>query len=84
LRAAVEGGEVGVIDDTEELDTALGSKPSKQIRILAFGRLEVVPAGADDAKLGTLVERLDQSVDALVRCQPSDEEDAAAEGLRGG
>ena len=38
LGAAVEGGEVGVIDDAEKLDTALRSKPSKQLRILAFGR----------------------------------------------
>jgi glycosyltransferase involved in cell wall biosynthesis len=78
LRHAVEGGQVGVADDAEELDAALRSKPSEQVRIFPFWRIGIVPAGADHTQLGTLVERLDQSVDALVRRQSPDEKDAAA------
>jgi hypothetical protein len=77
LRRAVEGGQVGVVDDAEELDGALRSKPSKQVWIFPLWRVGIVPAGADHAQLEILVERLDQSVDALVRRQPSNEEDAA-------
>jgi glycosyltransferase involved in cell wall biosynthesis len=76
LRHAVEGGQVGVVDDAEELDAALRSKPSKQVRIFPFWRVGIVPTGADHAQPGTLVERLDQPVDALVRRQPSNEEHA--------
>jgi hypothetical protein len=43
-----------------------------------------VPAGTDHAQLGIFRERLDQAVDALVRCQPADEEDAATPSIRGG
>jgi hypothetical protein len=78
LRHAVEGGQVGVADDAEELDAALRSKPSEQVRIFPFWRIGIVPAGADHTQLGALVERLDQSVDALVRRQSPDEKDAAA------
>jgi glycosyltransferase involved in cell wall biosynthesis len=74
---AVEGGQVGIVDDAEELHAALRSKSSKQVRIVPFRRVGIVPAGADHAQLGVPVERLDQSVDALVRRQPSDEEDPA-------
>jgi hypothetical protein len=55
----------------------LHSKPSKQLWIFPFWRVGIVPAGADHAQLVALVERLDQSVEALVRRQPSNEEDAA-------
>jgi glycosyltransferase involved in cell wall biosynthesis len=84
LRRAVEGGQIGVVDDAEELDAALCRKPSKQVRIFPFWRVGIVAAGADHAQLGILGERFDQSVDALVRRQPSDEEDAATEGVRVG
>jgi hypothetical protein len=84
LRRTVEGRQVGVVDDAEKLDAALRSKPSKQARIVPFRRVGIVFAGADHAQLGVVVERLDQSVDALVRRQPSDEEDAAAARVRVG
>jgi hypothetical protein len=84
FRTAVEGGQVRVVDDTEELDAALHGKPPKQIRIVTLWRVGIVPARADHAQLGTLVERLDQSVDALVRRQPSNEEDAATARVWGG
>jgi glycosyltransferase involved in cell wall biosynthesis len=60
----------------------LRSEPSKEFRILAFGRIGVVPGGADHAQSGLLRERFDQAVHALVRRQPSDEEDASARRLR--
>ena len=77
-RLAVERGKVRVGDGAEELDAALGSEPPKQRRVVAFRRVRVVPGRADDPQLGVLRERLDQAVDALVRGQPSDEDDAAA------
>jgi glycosyltransferase involved in cell wall biosynthesis len=77
LRAAVEGGKVGVRDRAEELDTALGGERRKQARILTFRRVRVVAAGADDAQLRMLGKRFDQAVDAFVRRQPSYEENAA-------
>jgi glycosyltransferase involved in cell wall biosynthesis len=84
LRASVEGGEVGVRDRAKQLDTTLSGKRSEEFRVVAFGRIRVVPRGADDAQLGILWERLDQAVDALVWRQPSDEEDAATAEVRVG
>jgi glycosyltransferase involved in cell wall biosynthesis len=84
LRTAVESGEVGVRDGAEELDTAMRGKRSEQSRIVAFGCVGVVPGRADHAELGLFGERLDQAVDALVRREPSDEEDAATASLRVG
>jgi glycosyltransferase involved in cell wall biosynthesis len=84
LRAAVERAEVALGHGAEELDPALGGEPPKQLRIIAFGPPAVVSGGADDAQLGILGERLDQSVDAFVRRQPSDEENAAAGCVRVG
>jgi glycosyltransferase involved in cell wall biosynthesis len=77
LRHAVEGGQVGVVDDAFELDTALRGEASEQVRVFPLWRVGIVPAGADYAQLGRFRERLDQSVHALVRRQPSNEEDAA-------
>jgi glycosyltransferase involved in cell wall biosynthesis len=76
LRAAVEGRQVGVGHGAEELDAALSGQSSQQLRILAFGRVGVVPGGADHAQLGVVGERLDQAVDSLVRRQPTNEENA--------
>jgi glycosyltransferase involved in cell wall biosynthesis len=77
LRAAVEGREVGVGHGAEELDAAPTGESSQQPRILAFWRVGVVPGRPDHAQLGVVGERLDQAVDALVRRQPPDEENAA-------
>jgi hypothetical protein len=77
LRAAVDGRKVGVRDGAEELDTTLGGERPKQVWIITFGRVWVVPGGADDAQLRMLGERFNQAVDAFVRRQPSDEENAA-------
>jgi glycosyltransferase involved in cell wall biosynthesis len=77
LRHAVEGGQVGVVDDAEKLDAALRGKPSQQVRIVPFGRVGIVPAGANYVQLGIFGKRFDQAVHALVRRQPSNEEDAA-------
>jgi glycosyltransferase involved in cell wall biosynthesis len=82
LRAAVERGEIGVGDDAEERHLALRSKPSNEFRILALGRIRVVSARSDHAQRGILREGFDQSVDALVRRQPANEEDASARRLR--
>jgi glycosyltransferase involved in cell wall biosynthesis len=82
LRAAVERREIRVWDDAEELHAALRSEPSKEVRIIALGRVGVVPGGADHAQSGILRERFDQSVDTLVRRQSADEEDASARRLR--
>jgi glycosyltransferase involved in cell wall biosynthesis len=73
----VEGRELGVGHGAEELDATLPGEPSQQLRILLFRRVGVVPCGAGHAQLGILGERLDQAVDALVRRQPSNEENAA-------
>ena len=81
MGAAVEG-RVGVIDDAEKARHGVAQQAVEQLRILAFGQLEVMPAGADDAKIGSSGASISR-IDAL-RCQPSDEEDAAAEGVRGG
>jgi hypothetical protein len=59
LRSAIEGGQIGVVDDAEELDAALCRKPSQQVRIFPFWRVGIVAAGADHTQLGILVERLD-------------------------
>jgi glycosyltransferase involved in cell wall biosynthesis len=77
LRAAVEGGKVSVRDGAEELDTTLRGERPKQVWIITFGRVWVVAGGSDDAKLRMLGKRFDQAVDAFVRRQPSDEENAA-------
>lgn len=82
LRAAVEGRKVGIGDDAEDLNAPLRSKAAKEVRIIALGRVPVVPGGADHPQLGILGERFDQSVHALVRSQPSNEEDASALCLR--
>jgi glycosyltransferase involved in cell wall biosynthesis len=84
LGASVERGELGVGERVEELDAARRGELAKQVRIVPFGRVGVVPGGTDHAQLGILRERLDQAVDALVRCQPSDEEDALTPSLRVG
>jgi glycosyltransferase involved in cell wall biosynthesis len=84
LRTPEEGGEVGVRDGAEELDTALRGKRAEQFRIIAFGRVGVVPGRADHAQFGVLGERLDQAVDALVRREASNEEDAATASVRVG
>jgi glycosyltransferase involved in cell wall biosynthesis len=81
LGASVEGREIGVGDDAEELHDAPRGEPSKELRILALGRIRVVPRGADDAQSGLLRERFKQSVDALVRREPANEEDASARRL---
>jgi glycosyltransferase involved in cell wall biosynthesis len=81
LRAAVEGGKVGVRDRAEELDTTLRGEGSKQVRVVAFGRVWVVAGGADDAQFRTLRKRFNQAVDAFVRRQPSDEENAATQSV---
>jgi glycosyltransferase involved in cell wall biosynthesis len=60
---------------------ALGSKPSKEPRILALGRIAVVSGRADQAQRGVLRKGFDQPVDALVRRQTSNEEDASARRL---
>lgn len=73
LRAAIEQAEVGLGNGAEELDTTLCGKPPKQLRIIAFGQLAVVSRGADDTQLGILGERVDQSVNAFMRRQPTDE-----------
>jgi glycosyltransferase involved in cell wall biosynthesis len=83
-RAPVQRGKVGVGDRAEDLDTALCREPAKQVGIAAFGRGGVVAGGADDAKLSAFGHGLDQAVDALVRRQPSDEEDTPADDLRVG
>jgi glycosyltransferase involved in cell wall biosynthesis len=81
LRAAVKAGEIGVRDDAQEIDGAPCSKPSKERRILAFRWIGVVPGRSNHAQPRLLRERFDQSVDALVRRQPSNEEDAFARPL---
>jgi glycosyltransferase involved in cell wall biosynthesis len=58
------------------------SKPSKELRILALRRIGVVSGRSDHAQPGIFREGRDQSVDALVRRQPSNEEDASARRLR--
>jgi hypothetical protein len=78
LRAAVEGREVGVRDRAQELDSALCGERAKQAWVITFRRVWVVAGGADDAQLRILGKRFDQAVDAFVRRQPSDEENAAA------
>jgi hypothetical protein len=83
-RASVQGGEVDVGDDTDEFDTAPCSKPPKQLGIIAFGWVVVVAGGPHHAQRIVLGERLDQAVNALVRGQPSNEEDAATVCLRVG
>jgi glycosyltransferase involved in cell wall biosynthesis len=82
LRPAVQRREIGVGDDAEELNMALSSKTSKKVRILALGRIAVVSGRSDHAQPGVLREGFDQSVDALVRRQPSNKEDASARLLR--
>jgi hypothetical protein len=77
LRRAVEGREIGIADDAEKLHAPPCGEPFEQLRIIAFGRVGVVPGGADHVQLGILRQRLDQPVNALVWRQPSDEEDAA-------
>ncbi len=68
-------------DGTEELHAAAFGKPSKQVRVLALGQLGIVTRRSDDAKVSLVRECLDQAVDALVRREPPDEEDAAARGV---
>ena len=77
-RAAVEGGEVGVRDRAEELDATLRGERVEQLRVLAFRQGGIVPGRTDHPQVGVLGERFEQAIDALVRCQPSDEEDAVA------
>jgi glycosyltransferase involved in cell wall biosynthesis len=82
LGAAVERRQIRVGDDAEELDAALRSEPSKELLIVPLGRVGVVPGGADHTQPGILREGFDQSVQALVGRQSSDEEDASARRLR--
>jgi glycosyltransferase involved in cell wall biosynthesis len=82
LCTAVKRREIGVGDDAEKLHVALRSESSKELRILALGRIGVVSGRSDHAQPGILREGFDQSVDALVRRQPSNEEDASARRLR--
>jgi glycosyltransferase involved in cell wall biosynthesis len=77
LRLAVEPREVDVGNDAEEPDAFSRRESSEQIGIVPFGRVGIVPGGAGDAQLDTVGERFDQAVDALVRRQPPDEDDAA-------
>jgi hypothetical protein len=81
LRAAIKGREIRVGDDAEELHVALRSEPSNELRIVALGRIGIVSGRSDDAQPGVLREGFDQSVDALVRRQPANEEDAFARRL---
>ena len=82
LRVAVQRREIGVGDDAEERHLALSSKPSKELRIFALGRIAVVSGRSDHAQPGILRKGFDQSIDALVRRQPADEKDASARRLR--
>jgi hypothetical protein len=84
LRGAVQAWELRLRERVEEFHTALGRQLPQQVRIVTFRRVGVVPGGADYAQLGILRERLDQAVDALVRCEPADEEDAVTPNLRVG
>jgi hypothetical protein len=77
LRAAEEGRKVGVRDGAEELDTTVRGERPKQAWINTFGQIWIVAGGADDVQLRMLGKRFDQAVDAFVRGQPSDEENAA-------
>lgn len=84
LRAAVKRRQIGVGDDAEELHVTRSSKPSKELRILPLGQIAVVPRRSDHAQPGVHREGFDQSVDALVRRQPTNEEHAPAPGFRFG
>jgi glycosyltransferase involved in cell wall biosynthesis len=84
LCAAVEVGEIGIGDGAEEFHAAVLGQLAKQGRILAFGRFGVVPGRTGHTQLGIPRQRLDQPVDALVRSEPSDEEDAVPPTFRVG
>jgi hypothetical protein len=82
LGAAVEGGEVDVRDRAEELDSTLRGERAEQLRVLALRRGGIVSGRTHHPEDGIVGERFDEAVDALVRRQPSDEEDAVATTVR--
>jgi glycosyltransferase involved in cell wall biosynthesis len=75
---AVKSRQIGLRDRAKEVDAAPCRQPPEETGIVALRRAGVVAARAGDAQLGSVRERLDEAIDALVRRQPPDEEDAAA------
>jgi hypothetical protein len=65
-------------DDAEALKTPLRGEPAKEVRIVAFGRVRVVPGrptARSPASSGSASISLSTP---LVRCQPSNEKNASA------
>ncbi len=83
-RLAEEAGKVVVRDGTEEADVPPPGQALEQRGVVALGWVAVVAAGADDRERRPPGQRPDQPVDALVRRQAPDEEDASAAGVFAG
>ena len=79
-----ERGELLVGHGPEEAHGPPAGEPPEELAVLALGRLGIVPARADDGERRAGGQSADEAVDALVRRQPSDEQDAAPGRVRAG